>query len=299
MRNYPAKLLLFGEHVLLLGASALAVPVPSFYGKWAMGAPENLFANRRDKLLQLAESESLRSIDGLDTRRLKAEVEAGLYFQSNIPTGYGLGSSGALCAGIYDRYMAEKTSDLTLLKDIFGRMESHFHGSSSGIDPLTSYLDTPLLIRHKTEVSVADLKTAPDAPVVFLIDTQTPRQTGPLVRWFLEQSRTPDFAAKLSETLLPAHEAMVQAWLDADTSGFWIHLHTVSQFQFEHFHPMIPASLHPLWKQSLDSGDVQLKVCGAGGGGFMLGFARNRAVADALSEKHSLLFPFNPGISHG
>ena len=298
MRNYPAKLLLFGEHVLLLGASALAVPVPAFFGKWASGAAGNLSSERRDKILQLADSESLKSIEGLDLECLKHEVENGLFFRSNIPTGYGLGSSGALCAGIYDRYMTDKTTDLAKLKDIFGRMESHFHGSSSGIDPLTSYLDAPLLIRHKTEVSAANLKNAPDAPVIFLIDSHLPRQTGPLVRWFLEQSREPDFAAKLSDVLLPAHEAMVQAWLDADESAFWIHLRTVSRFQFEYFPPMIPTSLYPLWKQSLVSDEVQLKVCGAGGGGYMLGFARNRAAAESLSEQYSIVFPFNAEEPH-
>ena len=28
----------------------------------------------------------------------------GLYFESTIPQGFGIGSSGALCAAIYDRY---------------------------------------------------------------------------------------------------------------------------------------------------------------------------------------------------
>ena len=34
MRNYSSKLLLFGEHVLLLGSTALAMPVPAYSGKW-------------------------------------------------------------------------------------------------------------------------------------------------------------------------------------------------------------------------------------------------------------------------
>jgi mevalonate kinase len=62
---------------------------------------------------------------------------------------------------------------------------------------------------------------------------------------------------------------------------------------------MIPASMGAIWEKSLDSGDVHLKICGAGGGGFMLGFARNRAAALELSENHPVIFPFDQSATHG
>ena len=40
-RIFPAKLLLFGEHVLLLGATALAAPVTAFGGHWARSEDED------------------------------------------------------------------------------------------------------------------------------------------------------------------------------------------------------------------------------------------------------------------
>lgn len=292
MRNYPAKLLLFGEHVLLLGASALAVPVPAFEGKWSLGGVLAPPFKYREKLLQFADSKELRSIVGLDAERLKQDVSAGLFFTSNIPTGYGLGSSGALCAGIYDRYVSAKTSDPATLKNIFGQMESFFHGASSGIDPLTSYLNAPLLIRHTTEVSIADMQPWPQAPLVFLIDTQMPRQTGPLVQWFLEQSRESAFSEKLHSELLPAHEAMLSAWLAADAARFWLYIRRVSRFQFEHFRPMIPSKMRPMWEQSFDSPHISLKICGAGGGGFMLGFAQNKDAMPAIPAEFPVIFPF-------
>jgi len=281
MRNYPAKLLLFGEHVLLLGASALAVPVSAFSGKWAWDKEQPVDPAHREIVLQFMESKALKTIAGLDIKSLKQDIEAGLIFHSNIPTGYGLGSSGALCAGIYDRYVAEKTADTAALKLIFGQMESFFHGASSGIDPLTSYLDAPLLIRHKTEVSIAAMQPWQEPPVVFLIDTQTPRQT-----------KQNDFSEQLTAELLPAHEAMVSAWLATDTANFWTHLRRVSQFQLAHFHPMIPENMRLIWKQSFDNQYFNLKICGAGGGGFMLGFARNREVLKEISAIFPIILPF-------
>ena len=109
MHRYPAKILLFGEHVLLLGATALSVPAPVFglapAWKTPQTPPAELFT---DKLLRFAESTELRAVGGLDTETFKKDLAAGLYFRSDIPTGYGMGSSGALCAAVYDRYCREK-----------------------------------------------------------------------------------------------------------------------------------------------------------------------------------------------
>jgi len=289
-RIFPAKLLLFGEHVLLLGASALAVPVTTFCGRWAWGKD---FDRHHARMLQWADSERLQSLECLDTLQFRRDLEAGLFFQSDIPTGYGLGSSGALCAAIYDRYASEKTRDLEELKSIFSRMESFFHGSSSGIDPLTSFVGEPILIRNKTEVQQAAPKNwEEEKPSVFLLDSQLPRRTGPLVEWFLTQSNQPLFAEKLSKEYLPAHEALVRAWLSADNDLFWLNLRRVSVFQFENFAPMIPKTLEGFWKKNLENQDFILKICGAGGGGFVLGFARNDETGQRLTKEFSIVFPF-------
>jgi len=288
-RNFPAKLLLFGEHVLLLGATALAVPVAAFGGRWAWNQQSD---RHHQRLMQFALSEALKSVENIDTERFVSDLGAGLLFQSNIPTGYGLGSSGALCAAIYERFAREKTEDLAKLKSIFARMESFFHGNSSGIDPLTSYVATPILIQNKTEVTrVTPQNWETGKPTVFLLDSQLPRRTGPLVGWFLAQNQEPAFAQKLSREYLPTHEHVIRAWLSADAELFWPNLHRISVFQFEHFEPMIPKTLQGFWEKSIDRQDFVLKICGAGGGGFVLGFARNVETAQALARKFQIVFP--------
>ncbi len=289
-RIFPAKLLLFGEHVLLLGATALAVPVGVFGGQWHWGEQRDRHHNR---LLQFAHSMALKSVETIDREQFVRELEAGLLFKSNIPTGYGLGSSGALCAAIYARYAREKTDDLASLKSIFARMESFFHGNSSGIDPLTSFLGEPILIKNKTEVQRAYPKNwETDKPTILLLDSQLPRRTGPLVAWFLAQNLDPAFAHKLSKEYLPAHEAALDAWLSADAELFWSNLQRISIFQVENFGPMIPKTLQDFWEQSLESQDFVLKICGAGGGGFVLGFARNVETGQSLAKEFKILFPF-------
>ena len=90
---------------------------------------------------------------------LKVILINNMHFDSSIPQGYGVGSSGALVAAIYDKYADDKitvlenlTRDKLLkLKAIFSKMESFFHGKSSGLDPLNSYLSLPILINSKDQ----------------------------------------------------------------------------------------------------------------------------------------------------
>lgn len=291
--SYPSKLLLFGEYLLLLGARALALPVPFFSGQWAWREPGQPDA-RREQLLKFANSLELKSIPGLDYDAFRHDVGGGLFFRSDIPVGYGLGSSGALCAGVYDRYSREKTTNLSELKAVFARMESHFHGQSSGIDPLTSYLSRPLLIANRDEVTFFEAQPWPDTPpAVFLLDSGQPRRTGPLVQWFLEKSRETDFLARLHDEMLPAHEALLSAWQSGDDVQFWPALQRVSAFQLENMPPMTPEHLRSVWERGLHSGDFVLKICGAGGGGFVLGFARNASTVTENLSEFTLVFPFS------
>lgn len=277
MKRYPAKLLLFGEHILLTGAPALAAPVRAFGGHWAQSAGAD---QRRLREFSVYLSEQLAFGPAFGEA-----LQEGLYFEANIPEGYGLGSSGALCAAVYDRFAPEKTDDLSQLKQIFARMESFFHGNSSGIDPLTSYIDAPLLIENKNQVSRVIPRPWPEKPVVFLIDSALPRQTGPLVQWFLQQYAQEAFRKYLERYYLPAHHTLLESWLNARAADFWPALAQVSAIQFRHFTPMIPDTLRDLWQESLAQDAYQLKICGAGGGGYMLGFAQEESTVAQLAAR--------------
>ena len=64
--------------------------------------------------------------------KLDSDIENGLYFESTIPESYGLGSSGAVVAAIYESYKQEVGVDLEIndLKLILSNIESFFHGQS-------------------------------------------------------------------------------------------------------------------------------------------------------------------------
>ena len=81
----------------------------------------------------------------LNISKLIKDFDSGWTLRGNIPTGYGIGSSGAVCAAILDKYQYE-SADIETSHNQLIQMESYFHGKSSGLDPLVSFYDKPVLI---------------------------------------------------------------------------------------------------------------------------------------------------------
>ena len=158
-----AKILLFGEYGIIKDSKGLSIPYNFYRGALKIPSKSTL-ANKSSHDKLLAFSEYLKTLDDalvcFNWVQLDHDLAKKMYFDSSIPQGYGVGSSGALVAAIYDQYGINKitvlenlTKDkLQHLKTIFAEMESFFHGQSSGLDPLNSYLSLPILIKSKEHV---------------------------------------------------------------------------------------------------------------------------------------------------
>ncbi|TXB67918.1 mevalonate kinase family protein [Phaeodactylibacter luteus] len=272
----PGKLLLFGEHVILKGSQALATPLDRFYGLWsAEGSAEPAYQLMpfAAHLHHLSKTSGL--LANLDTSRFCEEAASGLSFESNIPVGYGAGSSGALCAAVLKRYGAAsgiKARGLGPLRAMLAQMESFFHGESSGTDPLICYLEQTVLLEGAAVAVVAPPKR--ESGLFFLIDTGISRSTAPWVRLFLERCGQAAFAAMAKEELIPATRAAIAAYLSKDTAGLLESIGQISALQWLYFRDFIPEAFQGLWEQGLSAqAGYRLKLCGAGGGGFILGYA--------------------------
>ncbi len=310
---YNAKILLFGEHTVVKGSQALAMPLTSHFGNWQFAEAEELIATRQQQLPQFLDYLNNQKLSPvLDLARFSSDIENGLYFKSSIPTGYGLGSSGALCAAIYDRYAISKATDLLVLKKLFGKLESYFHGQSSGIDPLVCYVNQPLLIANNNNIQLVEIPTPtipkeeekkidphpmsktsdqPPPPIrrrshrmglkktkkntLFLLDTHIPRQTAPYVTGFLERCKYPKYANQCADHLVPKVDEAITALLKNDWRLLYQAFTDISAFQLSYFDFMIPDDFKAVWKKGLASADFKLKICGAGGGGYLLGISRN------------------------
>ncbi len=268
LNTFPAKILLLGEYTILNGSKALALPYKAMEGKWAFDTHENeVRESSRKSLRDFLEKSGATSID---MARLKVDLGNGLWFDSTIPHGYGLGSSGAVIAALYDRY-GDPRNEIQYDKEQLARLEDFFHGSSSGLDPLVSHIQKPLLIHNFNHVEV--LEKIPDLSGFFLINTGKPRQTGPLVSIYQEKMKDPEFKQGCADILSKEVNFAINAVLERDTDNLFHHLWHISKFQWDFFPEMIPTKERGLWTRGLETGDYTLKLCGAGGGGYILGFS--------------------------
>jgi mevalonate kinase len=282
---FPAKILLLGEYTILNGSKALAIPYHELSGKWSFEKLDTQSAVISHAALVDFLNHS--SENYLDYGRLKNDIENGLWFDSSIPHGFGLRSSGALIAALYETYGFKKKS-IHEDKQALAKLEDYFHGSSSGIDPLVSLIQKPLLIHNFDCVEIYEKSI--NLSNFFLLNTNKPRITGPLVNIYQEKMKDPEFKRGCAEILSREVNFAVLAILDNDRSNLFHHLWLISKFQWEYFPEMIPTQMRGLWSKGLESGEYVLKLCGAGGGGYILGFSDKLSSAEKakIFEPHEL-----------
>lgn len=279
-RSFTSKILLFGEYSVIRYSMALAIPYPLFEGRLRFHPsrqqvidPElKAFAQYLKKLVDEG------GFPHFDENSFLFDVSQGLYFDSTIPQGFGAGSSGALCAAIADRYSQIDLKEMSVpkLKEYFALMEAHFHGSSSGFDPLVSYLNSPILVAEDKQLSLAPIPSSGSGRgCLFLLNTGRARRTEPLVNLFLEKCKTMDFDELCRGPLTQWTNTCIHAFLNRELEVLFETFPLLSTFQYEHMKPMIPKLYQDLWQEGLTQGAYALKLCGAGGGGFLLGLTRD------------------------
>ncbi|MDR0229437.1 MAG: mevalonate kinase [Flavobacteriaceae bacterium] len=285
---FYSKILLFGEYGIIKDSKGLSIPYNFYKGALKVEANLEGVALRSNESLRnfVAYLKDLQEIEPslveFDFEKLNADVANGLYFDSSIPQGYGVGSSGALVAAIYDQYAVDKitvlenlTKDkLLILKGIFGKMEAFFHGTSSGLDPLNSYLSLPILINSKDNIEPTGIpsQSVDGKGAVFLIDSGIVGETAPMITIFMEKLKDQGFRHVLKEQFVKHTDACVESFLKGDMKTLFSNTKELSSVVLNHFKPMIPEQFHNVWKKGIETNDYYLKLCGSGGGGYILGF---------------------------
>ncbi len=288
---FYSKILLFGEYGIIEDSKGLSIPY-NFY-KGALKSDENTTDEAKKSNQSLVKFVSY--LKQLQTEQpdlvtfnielLQNDVNHGMYFDSSIPQGYGVGSSGALVAAIYDKYAANKITvlenltreKLLQLKSIFSNMESFFHGKSSGLDPLNSYLSLPILINSKDNIEAAGIpsQSATGKGAVFLLDSGIVGETAPMVNIFMENLKDQGFRKMLKSQFIKYTDSCVENFLQGDMKSLFKNTKELSKVVLSNFKPMIPEQFHQIWQNGIETNDYYLKLCGSGGGGYILGFTQD------------------------
>ncbi|QTD37083.1 mevalonate kinase [Polaribacter batillariae] len=297
---FYAKILLFGEYGIIKDSKGLAIPFNAYRG--ALKSSKNLTGKAKTSNENLERfykylAALKTDIVSFNLQEFKTDIDNGMYFDSSIPQGYGVGSSGALVASIYDKYATDKitvlenlTRDKLLkLKQIFSLMESFFHGKSSGLDPLNSYLSLPILINSKEHIEPAGIPSQKEGKgAVFLLDSEQIGETEPMVNIFMNKMKNEGFRKMISEDFATTTDACIEDFLHGNVKSLFGNVKSLSKLVLKNFKPMIPTAFHKVWENGIATNDYYLKLCGSGGGGYILGFTEDFEKAQKSLKNYKL-----------
>lgn len=275
-RSFPSKILLFGEYTVINGSEALALPFSNFSGKWQKDLSKKYDWN---SLLRFLEAHT----DLLDVKKLSKDLDEGWGFSSTIPQGKGLGSSGALVAALYHHYSLQKDLGLEEIRTQLAELEGHYHGQSSGVDPLVSWVDKPLVLSGSETPRVVEMPVQDWANTSrwFLLDSGVARHSAPLVSVFKRKQADLKFQETLT-TLESLVSECIEDYRNLDEAHMGLHMEELSRLQLNAFQEMIPDKLKEIWLMGLETRQFALKLCGAGGGGYFLGYKLRGALPEDI-----------------
>ena len=290
----PGKILLMGEHSVVYGHPAIAIPVRSVCaraevvftrnGGIEMLAPDigehvrggENGASRLAPLVRLAEA----------MLKFFGEVDQGLRISlhSTIPIGRGMGSGAALAVaivrsicGALDRHLNwEQIAEWTMIS------EREYHGTPSGVDSAVVARDEAIyFVRNKTMQPVV---VGPSVYHFVIADTGIESATGEVVKSVREareheRAKYDSFFWELGSMTSMAREVIRTGALE-ELALCMNHAHKVLQSL-----GVSCPELDNLVQVSLENGALGAKLSGAGRGGAMLALLKDAGDAAALESR--------------
>lgn len=266
----PGKWVLCGEHAVLRGATAVALPHPEF------GLDLRFVPGGDELRVETTEGagavrELLDAVwEGYGDGR--ARPRGTLSFASTIPVGSGLGSSAAVCVAL-TRWLAEPLRLAPGAQFEFAReLENRFHGQSSGMDIAAVMSGGPIAYtqgREPQRLAVTKL------PRFTFHDTGLRARTSECIfRVNRKRDEAPVLAVETDELMRQAAGACIEGLtLYADAPDLALRRLQLGMDQaFEAFlrWELVPAEAMHLRDKLLKDGARAVRLTGAGGGGFLV-----------------------------
>ncbi len=281
----PAKIILFGEHAVVYGQPAIAVPVSSLRATATITVtdePFQIIARDFDnRTLHLNDDDPLTITARLTLDAIQKKApQVSLIVQSAIPPASGLGSGAAVSAAIVRVLLAffDTALPAEVINEIVYEVEKLHHGTPSGIDNTTvvneqpvyfvcGQAPQPISVGQPVHLVVADTGkaalTKPAVADVRTLYTQQPGMTKPLIQRIgdlTNQARNAlnsTDSATLGQLMTDNHQLLQQL--------------TVSS-----------AELDTLVEAALEHGAAGAKLSGGGRGGNMIALVTDTTQAAVM-----------------
>lgn len=279
----PGKWVLAGEHSVLRGGSALALPHPEFSLELSFNPGEDSLSVYPSQAQYIID-ELLSAIQKNLSHRLShfTAPRGELRIASSIPVGAGLGSSAALCVAL-TRWVCEPLGIDESEQFEFARsLEHRFHGKSSGMDVAAAALGHPILFSMSAGAKTLALRRLPRFS---FHDTKLRASTHDCIKIVEHfRSKNPPLSMQVDDAMdqatvrclggltlynrsgtdAPTHPDESEKALVALSDGM-----AQAQRCFEEW-GLVPKSVGQLVEDLLSQGARAAKLTGAGGGGFVV-----------------------------
>lgn len=293
----PGKIILFGEHAVVYGRPAIAVPVADVQAQAILspaeaGAGFRIIApdlERDYSLTQASADDPLVAIIQATLHRLHqaGAPDATLHVSSTIPLGRGLGSGAAISTAIV-RVVAQFFNQPLPPAEVSAlvyEVEKLYHGTPSGIDNTVVAFEQPVYFVKGRPIQ----RMRVSQPLTLVVgDTGIIAPTHTVVgdlrrRWQAESERYEGYFDEVGAIVNQARMAIEQGSLGPMAIG---ELMNENQELLETLEVSAPA-LDGLIEAARQSGALGAKLSGAGWGGNMIALAwpdNAAAIAQALTE---------------
>ncbi|MCK6625654.1 MAG: mevalonate kinase [Anaerolineae bacterium] len=293
----PGKIILFGEHAVVYGRPAIAVPVADLQAKATLspanpGTGFRIIApdlGRDYSLAQAGPDDPLAAIVQATLRRLgQADLpDATLQISSTIPLGRGLGSGAAISTAITRAIAQFFNQPLapTEISALVFEVEKLYHGTPSGIDNTVVAFAQPVYFIKGRPIQ----RMRVSQPLTLVVgDTGVVAPTHTVVgdlrrRWQAEPERYEGYFDEVGAIVNQARAAIEQGNLGQMAIG---ELMNENQELLETLGVSSPA-LDRLIEAARETGALGAKLSGAGWGGNMIALAwpdQAAAIGQALIE---------------
>jgi mevalonate kinase len=259
----PGKVILLGEHAVVYGQPALALPLDR--GVRVQAEPASSLRLKTLPASGAAQVQEALSRLGEALGSPKVEVS----IDSSIPLSAGLGSSAAVAVGLARALAA--AADRTLTDDevltLAAGMEQHFHGQPSGIDHTTCALAVPLRFERGNPSRVKRLAVPPTQIVVVLSGPRvgTKEKVSALRQAY---EREPERLSGVFAEIGRLAERGEHEWV----AGRWNELGRLmnENQQILRSLGLSTPAIDALCERMRERGALGVKLTGAGGGGAMI-----------------------------
>ena len=114
-----------------------------------------------------------------------------------------------------------------------------------------------------------------------------------MVDVFFKSMENKNYSKMIRNDFIRITDSCVDNFLEGNFKSLFLDIKNLSKVVLENFKPMIPKDFHNIWAKGIESNDYFLKLCGSGGGGYILGFSRDFKKAKSILKDYKLEVVYN------